>query len=395
MRHLDGSRYVPFNRPWATGSELGYIEQAIVGGHLSGRGPFTGLCTGWLERQTGCRGAFLTHSGTGALEMAALLAQLEPGDEIIAPSFTFVSTASAFALRGAVPVFVDIRPDTLNLDETLVEAAITPRTRAIVPVHYAGVACEMDTLVALTARHRLLMIEDAAHALTSAYRGRPLGSIGDLAAISFHETKNLIAGEGGALLVNKHRLVAPAETVLDKGTDRARFQRGEVDKYTWTALGSSFVASEITAAFLWSQLEQAAEITAMRLRVWSRYHEAFAGLEARGALRRPIVPGECRHNAHMYYLLLPDRTERDRLIARLSERGVNAVFHYVPLHSSPAGRRYGRPHGDLAVTDGASARLLRVPLWPGMDDTDISHVICCIHKALGHPAPAPDVATAN
>ena len=385
-------RYVPFNRPWATGDELGHIEQAIAGGHLSGRGPYTRRCTDWLEAQTRAGRALLTHSGTGALEMAALVGGIEPGDEVILPSFTFVTSASAFVLRGAVPVFVDVRPDTLNLDEALVEAAITPRTRAVVPVHYAGVACEMDTLCAIAQRHGLRVVEDAAHALTATYHGRPLGSIGDLGTVSFHETKNLIAGEAGALLVNDPALADQAEVVLDKGTDRARFLRGEAQRYTWTALGSSFAPSEITAAFLWAQLERAEEITAMRAAVWSRYHEALAGLEAAGALRRPVVPDGCHHNAHMYYVLLADGEARGRVIASLEERGVNAVFHFVPLHSSPAGRRLGRAAGDLPVTDAASARLLRLPLWPGMQDADVTHVIGSLHEALGHPAPAPGAA---
>ena len=381
-------RYVPFNRPWASGDELGHIERAIAGGHLSGRGPYTRRCTAWLEQRTGSRSALLTHSATGALEMAALLAEIEPGDEVVMPSFTFVTTASAFALRGAVPVFVDVRGDTLNIDESLVEAAVTPRTKAIVAVHYAGVACEMDALCAVAARHGLLVIEDAAHALTATYHGRRLGSIGELSALSFHETKNVIAGEAGALLVNADRFAEPAEIVLDKGTDRSRFHRGEVDRYTWTALGSSFAPSDITAAFLFAQLEHADEITRMRTSVWSRYHDAFAGLETAGVVRRPIVPAHCEHSAHLYYLLLADGAARDRLISRLEERGVNAVFHYVPLHSSPAGRRLGRPHGALPVTDATAERLLRLPLWPGMENADVDHVIGAVHDALGVPAPA-------
>ncbi len=385
---------MPFNRPWAVGTELDHIRAAIAGGQLSGRGPYTDRCTGWLERSTGARRALLTHSGTGALEMTALLAGLGPGDEVLVPSFTFVTTASAFALRGAVPVFVDIRPDTLNLDERLLEDAITPRTRAIVAVHYAGVACDVDAIAAVAARHGLLVIEDAAHALTATHRGRPLGSIGDLAALSFHETKNLIAGEAGALLVNREDLVDAAEIALDKGTDRRRFERGEVDRYRWVALGSSYVASEITAAFLWGQLDAADDIARRRRRVWDRYHAAFAGLEADGVVRRPIVPPGCTHNAHMYYLLAADQAARDELIARLSERGVNAVFHYVPLHSSPAGMRHGRAHGELPVTDDASGRLLRLPLWPGMEDADVAHVIRSVHEALERPAPAHEPAPA-
>ena len=298
--------FIPFNRPYATGREFEYIQEAIARHHLAGDGLFSRRCQAWLEGQIGCGKALLTHSCTAALEMAALLADIGPGDEVVMPSFTFVSTANAFVLRGGVPVFVDIRPDTLNLDERAIEAAITPRTRAIVPVHYAGVACEMDEILSLARRHKLLVIEDAAQALGSTYRTRPLGRFGDLAVTSFHETKNLISGEGGALLINAGDLVARAEIVREKGTDRSRFFRGEVDKYTWIDLGSSYAPSELTAAFLWAQMEAAEAIGRRRLEIWHWYNEAFADLERREIIRRPIVPSHCQHNAHMFYVIAQD-----------------------------------------------------------------------------------------
>lgn len=363
-----------FNRPHSTGAELGYIQRAIDNGHLSGRGPFGARCSEWLETKTGTSRALLTSSCTSALEMAALLAGVGPGDEVIMPSFTFVSTANAIALRGATPVFVDIRPDTLNLDEAAVADAVTPRTRALVAVHYAGVGCEMDPLLALAAEHGLVVIEDAAQGALGAYRDRPLGSLGRLGCLSFHETKNVHCGEGGALLVNDPELVERAEVVQEKGTNRTEFARGRVDKYTWVDLGSSFLTSEVGAAFLWAQLERAREITVRRLEIWDRYHERFVELEARGVARRPVVPAHCTHNAHMYFLLLEDRQERDRLIAGLSEAGVQAVFHYVPLHSAPAGLRLGRAPAQLPVTDAASDSLVRLPLWPDMTADQVERV---------------------
>jgi dTDP-4-amino-4,6-dideoxygalactose transaminase len=363
---------IPFNRPYMTGRELEFIGTAHANGHLSGDGPFTRRCHAWLEAETGARRALLTHSCTAALEMAALLLDLEPGDEVIMPSFTFVSTSNAFVLRGAVPVFVDIRPDTLNLDETLIEAAITPKTRAICVVHYAGVACEMDAIVAIAERHRLAIVEDAAQAILSTYRDRPLGAIGALAALSFHETKNVISGEGGALLVNDARYVERAEIIREKGTNRSQFFRGQVDKYTWVDVGSSYLPSEILAAFLAAQLEEAQSITARRLALWQTYHDAFAALESAGRLRRPIVPAHCRHNAHMYYLLLPDLETRTRFIATLREQQIHCVFHYVPLHSAPAGMRFGRASGHLAVTNRTTDSLVRLPLWlPNMDQARV------------------------
>jgi dTDP-4-amino-4,6-dideoxygalactose transaminase len=372
---------IPFNQPYATGNELAYVTEAQRQGHLSGDGSFTRRCHQWIEQRTGCAKALLTQSCTSALELAALLLDLEPGDEVIMPSFTFVSTANAFVLRGAVPVFVDIREDTLNLDERLIEAAITPRTRAIVPMHYAGVSCEMDAIAAIAARHNLKIVEDAAQGVMAGYKGRPLGAIGDLGCFSFHETKNLISGEGGSLLVNDPELVQTAEIMREKGTDRARFFRGEVDKYTWQDAGSSFLPSEITAAFLWAQLEQAERITAERVAIWRRYHEMLAALEQRGVLRRPIIPPDCQHNGHIYYILLETADERRRVLAELKANDIHAVFHYVPLHSSPAGMRFGRSSGDLTLTTSHSERLIRLPMWLGLKETQQQRV-CDVLRAI-------------
>lgn len=374
---------IPFNRPHATGRELGYIQEAIDRGHLSGNGPFDRRCGEWLEQRTGCRRALLTASGTAALEMAILLAGIGPGDEVVMPSFTFVTSASAVALRGATPVFADIRPDTLNLDERAVADAVTDRTRAIMPVHYAGVGCAMGELGELARENGLAIVEDAAHGIMSTYDGRPLGSFGQLGCLSFHETKNVTCGEGGALLVNDDALVERAEIVQEKGTDRGRFFRGEVDRYTWVDLGSSFVASEINSAFLWAQLEEADRITADRMRVWDAYHERLEPLERAGLLRRPVIPAQARHNAHMYHVLLPDRERRDALISDMAARGVQAVFHYVPLHSSPAGRRYGRADGPLPVTNDVSGRLARLPLWADMREPDVELVAAAVQEGLG------------
>ena len=359
---------IPFNKPYMTGKELGYISQAHANGHLAGDGPFTKKCQAWLERQTSSGKALLTHSCTAALELAAILADIRPGDEVIMPSYTFVSTANAFVLRGGVPVFVDIRPDTFNIDEAKIEAAITPRTKAVVPVHYAGVGCEMDRIMEIAARHRLLVIEDAAQGVMADYRGRPLGSIGHLAALSFHETKNIISGEGGALLVNDERFVERAEIVREKGTNRSRFFRGQVDKYTWMDLGSSYLPSELIAAFLWAQMEDAEDITARRLGLWHRYHEELAVLETEGRARRPVVPAHCRQNAHLYALLLPSLEARTAVLAHLRKSGVHAVFHYVPLHDSPAGEGFGRAHGSMETTTRVSEGLIRLPLWIGIEE---------------------------
>ncbi|TBU92860.1 dTDP-4-amino-4,6-dideoxygalactose transaminase [Stutzerimonas kirkiae] len=380
---------IPFNKPYMTGKELGYIAQAHANGHLAGDGAFTRRCSQWLEQRTGAACALLTHSCTAALEMAALLADIGPGDEVIMPSYTFVSTANAFVLRGATPVFVDIRADTLNIDETLIEAAITPRTRAIVPVHYAGVGCEMDVIMAVAQRHGLIVIEDAAQAILSYYKGLPLGSIGHLACLSFHETKNLISGEGGALLVNDPQLVERAEIIREKGTNRSAFFRGQVDKYTWQDLGSSYLPGELITAFLWAQMEAADEILQARLALWDRYHHALAPLERNFRLRRPCLPASCRGNAHMYHVLLPDLAERTRFIEGLKQQGVNAVFHYVPLHSSPAGRRFGREQGELPVTRDLAERLVRLPLWIGLDE-HMDKVIEAITSLFPDGAPLTD-----
>ncbi len=359
---------IPFNKPYMTGQEIAYITQAHANGHLSGDGPFTKRCNAWLEMNIGCTKALLTHSCTAALEMAAILMDLAPGDEVIMPSFTFVSTANAFVLRGAVPVFVDIRPDTLNIDEKLIEAAITIRTKAICVVHYAGVACEMDAIMEIAERHGLKVVEDAAQGISSTYKGRPLGSIGDLAALSFHETKNVIAGEGGALLINDPVLVERAEIIREKGTNRSRFFRGQVDKYTWVDMGSSYLPSELVAAFLAAQLDHATEITARRLAIWERYHAWAAPFESNGMVRRPAIPADCSHNAHMYYLLLAGLQERTDFIEQMKAAEIGTVFHYIPLHSSPAGQQFGRTAGPMPHTDEASARLVRLPFWVGLDE---------------------------
>jgi len=371
-----------FNRPYATGREFGYIQEAIDNRHLSGRGPFDTRCAEWLEEWSGSHKALLTFSCTSALEMAAILAGIGPGDEVIMPSFTFVSTASSVALQHGVPVFAEIKPDTLSLDPAAVAAALTPRTKAILPVHYAGVPCDMDEHLAIARDHDLLVIEDAAQAILSRYRGRPAGSLGHLGCLSFHETKNVICGEGGALLVNEEQWVERAEILQEKGTNRSQFLRGQVDKYTWVDLGSSFLTSEINAAFLWAQLESAEEITDSRRAIWAAYHRAFEGLEREGRLRRPVVPAECEHNAHMYYLLLENREARDRVIDQLAAKEIQAVFHYVPLHSSPAGMRLGRAAGDLGLTDDVSGRLVRLPLWVGMSDNDTERIVRAVEAAV-------------
>ncbi|SIO38390.1 dTDP-4-amino-4,6-dideoxygalactose transaminase [Bradyrhizobium erythrophlei] len=372
---------IPFNRPYVSDKELTYVAEAQRNRHLSGDGPFTKRCQQWIEQKTGCTKALLTHSCTSALELAALLLDIRSGDEVIMPSYTFVSTANAFVLRGAIPVFVDIREDTLNLDEKLIEDAITPRTRAIVPVHYAGVSCEMDTINAIAKRHNLRVVEDAAQGVLASYKGRALGALGDLGSFSFHETKNVSSGEGGSLLVNDPGLVSAAEIIREKGTDRGRFFRGEIDKYTWQDVGSSLLPSEITAACLWAQMEQAEQITAGRLANWNRYHEMLAPLEQRGVLRRPIVPSDCQHNGHIYYILLASEADRMRVLAGLKQSRIGAVFHYVPLHSSPAGIRFGRATGGLLLTTSLSERLVRLPMWFGLNESQQQRV-CDVLRAI-------------
>jgi len=372
--------WIPFNLPSMVGRELEYIVEAVRSGHLAGDGKFTRRCQHWLEEQCGAHKVLLTHSCTAALEMAALLCDLEEGDEVIMPSFTFVSTANAFALRGAVPVFVDIRLDTLNLDERLIESAITERTRAIAPVHYAGISCDMTAVNAIASRHGLRVVEDAAQGLGATYRGRSLGTIGDLGCWSFHETKNLISGEGGALVINDPALVERAEIVREKGTDRSRFFRGQVDKYTWVDLGSSYLPSELVAAYLYAQLERAKEILEKRQRIFDRYHAALAPFEAEGLLRRPRVPSESVPNGHLYYILLPSENMRDALLRYMNESGVNVVFHYVSLHDSPAGLRFGRMSGELINTANVSRTLLRLPCYLDLTEEQQERVVMVIDR---------------
>jgi len=374
---------ITFNRPYLTGKELHYIRQAHRRAQLAGDGHFTEKCHRWLESHLGTKKALLTHSCTSALEMAAILAEIRPGDEVIMPSFTFVSTANAFVLRGAVPVFVDIRPDTLNLNETLVEKAITKKTRAIVPVHYAGVGCEMKAILAVSRHHGLLVIEDAAHCLGATYRGRELGTFGDFGALSFHETKNIISGEGGTLLINSPDYLERAEVVWQKGTNRRAFQNKKASKYTWVDIGSSFLPGEITAAFLWAQLQSSSAINSRRKALWNHYFELFAELEKAGKVRRPIVSPACSHNAHLFYLLLPTPSVRHQVIQQLRQAGIQAVFHYVPLHSSPAGRIWGRSSGKLPVTEKVSGTILRLPFWVGLRHRTQIKILKIITSLLG------------
>jgi dTDP-4-amino-4,6-dideoxygalactose transaminase len=377
---------IPFNRPYMTGSEIEYILNTKQRNMLAGDGWFTKQCHQWLEANVGSKKALLTHSCTAALEMAALLVDIQPGDEVIMPSYTFVSTANAFVLRGGVPVFVDIRPDTMNIDEKNIESAITDRTRAVVPVHYAGVACEMDAIMEVARQHSLKVIEDAAQGVMARYKGRPLGGIGDLGAFSFHETKNVISGEGGALLANREGYAVEAEIIREKGTDRSRFFRGEVDKYTWQSVGSSYLPGELIAAFLWAQLEQAERITEQRRQIWQKYYQLTEQLEIDGLLTRPHIPPGCEHNAHMFYVLLKEEVDRKSVLEEMKRNGVHAIFHYVPLHSSPAGLRYGRAHGKLDLTDSLSERIVRLPLWIGMGESDQERVIETLEAAIKRQA---------
>ena len=369
------SQRIIFSKPCLFGQELVYLKQALQNGTLSGNGLFTERCQSSLMQLIGCEQALLTHSCTAALEMAAILADIQPGDEILMPSYTFVSTANAFVLRGGIPIFVDIRPDTLNLDENKLAAAITSRTKVIVPVHYAGVACEMTKIMAIAKHYRLFVVEDAAQAIMSSYHQQPLGSFGHLAALSFHATKNVVAGEGGALLINHLEWIDRARIIWEKGTNRFQFHEGKVDQYTWVDVGSSFLPSELTAACLLGQLEAAQTITTARLKIWQYYHNAFKDLEDVGLLCRPTIPEGCQHNAHLYYLILPNTRIRDQLIAALDEAGIKAVFHYVPLHSSPAGQKYGSTPFPLTITEDLAVRLIRLPLYPGLTLADIDRVV--------------------
>lgn len=366
---------IPFNLPYITNQELIYLQEALTSNHLEGGGNFTKKCQTWLEKTIGCDKVLLTHSCTAALEMSAILADIQPGDEVIMPSYTFVSTANAFVLRGAIPVFVDIHPSTLNLDEQKIEAAITSKSRAIVPVHYGGVSCEMQSIMTIAENHGLAVIEDAAQGILSTYKEKPLGSMGHLATMSFHNTKNVVSGEGGALLINNPIWRERAEVIWEKGTNRQKFVQGQVDKYTWIDIGSSYLPSELTAAFLYAQLEKATTITNKRLKRWNKYHEAFLDLEKKNLVRRPVIPEYCQHNGHLYYLILPDINCRNQLIQLLKDNQINAVFHYIPLHSSPAGQKFGRSLGTLKVTDELSSRLLRLPLYATLGTSEIEKII--------------------
>jgi len=372
---------IPFNKPFIIGKELNNIARSVTEyAHLSGNGPYTRQCQTWLEERLNCAKALLTHSCTAALEMAAILCDIQPGDEVIMPSFTFVSTANAFVLRGAVPVFVDIRPDTLNLDETLMEDAVTSRTKAIVPVHYAGIGCAMDKILHIAEKHNLYVVEDAAQGLLSKYKDTFLGTIGHLGCLSFHETKNIISGEGGALLINDERLIDRAEIIWEKGTDRSRFFRGEVDKYTWVDIGSSYMPGESIAAFLQAQLEQAEIIVTARQKHFDCYYNLLKPLQDCRLVSLPSVGNGCSSNGHLFYLLTSSLEERKRLISYLADNGIQAVFHYIPLHSSPAGKRYCRTHGTLTVTEGISERLLRLPLYYEMTEDDIETVCAQVKR---------------
>jgi len=370
---------IPFNKPYMTGKELHYIADAHSRRHLSGDGFYTNECNNWMSKCAGSSSALLTHSCTAALEMSAILIEIEPGDEVIMPSYTFVSSANAFVLRGAVPVFVDIRPDTLNIDESLIECAISDKTKAILPVHYAGVGCEMDKILEVANKYNLIVIEDAAQGVQSTYKGRPLGGIGDLGTYSFHETKNVISGEGGGLLVNNQIYSERAEIIREKGTNRSQFLRGMADKYTWVDIGSSFLPGEIIAAFLYAQMEEAEAITQRRLYVWDLYHNQLKGLEASGILRRPIIPDECQHNAHMYYILLNSKKARDSLIVYLKEKGIHSVFHYIPLHNSPAGKQYSKSIGELIHTINASDTILRLPIFSELKEEEVAYITSAIY----------------
>ena len=371
---------VNFNIPPYVGKELDYVREAIAAHKICGDGQFTKKCNAWLEEHFSAQKVLLTTSGTTALDMAALMCDLKPGDEVILPSFTFSSTATAFVLAGATLVFVDVRPDTMNIDETKIEAAITDKTRVIVPVHYAGVACEMDTIMAIAKKHNLLVVEDAAQGVMSTYKGKALGTIGDFGCFSFHETKNYSMGEGGALVIRDKKYNERAEILREKGTNRSKFFRGQVDKYTWVDFGDSYLPSDMNAAYLWAQLEVADEINNNRLASWNAYYEAFKPLADAGVVELPTIPDGCVHNAHMFYLKCKDLEERTRLISYLKERDIGAVFHYIPLHSAPAGRKYGRFDGADEFTTSESDRLVRMPMYYGLSQEDLESVISAVKE---------------
>ena len=371
---------INFNVPPLTGKEYDYIREAIASHKICGDGAFTKKCHAWMEQRFGSNKILLTTSGSAALDMAALLCDIQPGDEVILPSFTFSSTANSFAIYGAKLVFVDVRPDTMNIDETLIESAITDKTKVIVPVHYAGVACEMDTIMDIARRHNLMVVEDTAQAIMSSYKGKPLGTIGDVGCFSFHETKNYSMGEGGAVSVNNPEMIERAEILREKGTNRAKFFRGQVDKYNWVDIGDSFLPSELNAAYLYAQLELADEINNDRLNTWNEYNNAFKPLEEQGLVSLPVIPEGCVHNAHMYYLKCRSLDERTEFINFLKERGVMAVFHYVPLHSAPAGLKFGRFHGEDIYTTADSDRLVRLPMYYGLTEEDRNTVISAVKE---------------
>ena len=371
---------INFNVPPFVGKELEYMKEAIEAQKICGDGSFTARCNKWIEEATGTSKALLTTSCTHATELAALLAKVKPGDEVIMPSYTFVSTADAFVLRGAVPVFVDIRPDTMNIDENKIEAAITKKTVGIVPVHYAGVACEMDHILELAQKYRLWVIEDAAQAIMSSYKGRALGAIGDFGCFSFHETKNYSMGEGGALLIRDERYIEEAEIIREKGTNRSKYYRGQIDKYTWINYGSSYLPSDMNAAYLWAQLEKAREINENRLNSWNRYYTNLKELEEAGKLQLPYIPEHCVHNAHMFYIKLKNIKERSRFIEFMKNKDVLTVFHYIPLHSAPAGLRFGRFHGEDEYTTKESERLVRLPMFYGLSEEQVDYICQCIRE---------------
>lgn len=371
---------IPFNVPPFVGKEKEYVCEAIDNHKICGDGAFTKKCSNWLEEKTGTKRALLTTSCTHATEMAALLADIEPGDEVIMPSYTFVSTADAFVLRGAKVVFVDIHPETMNIDERLIEKAITKKTRAIVPVHYAGVSCKMDDIMDIARRHNLMVIEDAAQGIMSTYRGRALGTIGDYGCYSFHETKNYSMGEGGAILIKDSGNILRAEIIREKGTNRSQFFRGEVDKYSWQAPGSSYLPSELNAAYLWAQLEEADKVNNNRLHSWNKYYKMLKPLEEAGKIDLPVIPEECEHNAHMFYIKAADLEERTDLMSFLKSKGVGAVFHYIPLHSSVAGKKLGVFHGEDRFTTKESERLLRLPMYYGLSEEDIDYICKCVFE---------------
>lgn len=372
---------IPFNIPPYVGHEMEYLQKACEVNHkICGDGPFTKQCKAWVEEKTGTAGCLMTTSGTSALEMAAHLSHIQPGEEVIMPSYTFCSTADAFVLKGAVPVFVDIRPDTMNLDETLLEDAITDKTRAIAAVHYAGVSCEMDTILEIAKRHHLTVVEDAAQGVMSSYKGRALGTLGDFGCYSFHETKNYSMGEGGAILIRDPEKISEAEILREKGTNRSQFFRGQIDKYTWVDYGSSFLPSELNAAYLMAQLDQADAINHARLARWEQYYRLLSPLAAEGRIELPVIPKDCVHNAHMFYIKTRDLEERQALIQALREQGILAVFHYIPLHSSPAGRKFGRFHGEDRYTTKESERLLRLPMYYSLTEENVNDVVSVIEE---------------